>query len=179
MTYSPASRFPLWNYWLGRLARLGLVAGPLVFLGGWLFLPWLPSSVAKEMLHIEVQTVTWRVQLLGAISSLPGAILHVLLFLQLVKLFGLWERGIILEDANVHCFHKMGTLYLVSTVAAIVMMPVRSLALSIENPPGQRAISIGLDSDDIRTLFLGIFLWLLAYVLEQGRKYRQDTELTV
>ncbi len=168
-----------WSRWLGLVSRFWLVGGPVTMVAQWLALPVLPGGMAKHLLDAEAKVITWRVQLLGILSSLPSMAVHVLLFLQLVRLLDLWKEGQFLQQDSARCFRRMGSLFLVGTLVEIASRPLHTLALTIDNPPGQRALRIGLGSDDVRTVFLGLFLWMLASIMALGTRYREETELTV
>jgi len=179
MTIQKEAQVQLVSRILRRLSAFWLFGGPCVILGVWIALPWLPESIKTEMFHHPMGPVTPLVLAAGIAASIPGIVVHVLLFLQLMRLFGLWEKGIILETANVECFSKLGKFYLLSAVINILQESATSFALTLGLPRGHHSISIGFDTNQIQTFAIGLFLWLTAFVLEQGHRIKQEADLTV
>ena len=53
------------------------------------------------------------------------------------------------------------------------------MALTMHNPPGHHIVRVGLSSDNIIVLLIGIVVVLIAWVMEEGRKLQEEQRLTV
>ena len=166
--------------WMRRLSLFWMIFLPLVVLVIWAALPWIPDMLRDGFFKgMAVTETTPLVRISGMLASVPGIFLHILLFSQLAKLLGLWERGNIFDESNVRCFSKLGVYYLWGALIGVLQRALYSIALSISNPPGSRQISLGLSSDDFSSVAVGLFLWLLAYVLQQAYLLKREADLTV
>ena len=48
--------------------------------------------------------------------------------------------------------------------------------LTLNNPPGQRHLSVGIGSDLVFTLFFAGLVWLMAAVIAQGQTLAEENE---
>lgn len=176
------------------LSEIGMWVWPLLTMGMWLVLEYIPASelqrmagginagVAASVLHEPTSAfrVTWTVKLLGMGVSLFPAAVQFLFMRQWARLFGLYREGRIFETENVQCFARMGRHLLALAVYDIVFsMPLHSLALTASNPPGKHMLSFGLSSDHVPVLATGIAVVVIAWVMDEGRKLRQEADLVV
>lgn len=179
---------------LQALAAIGMWLWPLLTLGMWLFLEYVPVSEIQRMagginpglgasvIHTPTAwfTITWKVKALGMCVSLFPAAIQFLFMRQWVALFGLYRQGRIFETENVKCFARMGrTLLALSIYDIVFSMPLNSLALTASNPPGKHMISFGLTTSHVPVLATGVALVVIAWVMDEGRKLRQEADLVV
>lgn len=108
-----------------------------------------------------------------AITLLPGGVM-VWSFLILRRLFGLYARGEFFTRANVRCFRQLGLAALSWTVANLVYSGLLSAALTLSNPPGQRAVAISASGVDVTALFAGIALLVVSWVMDEARRIEEE-----
>lgn len=176
------------------LSEIGMWLWPVLTVGMWLFLEYIPVSELQRMagginpgfgasvIHAPTTAfhITWTVKCLGMCASLFPAAVQFLFMRQWVRLFGLYRSGRIFETENVKCFARMGRHLLALAVYDIVFsMPLHSLALTASNPPGKRMLTFGLSSDHVPVLATGIAVIVIAWVMDEGRKLRQEVDLVV
>ncbi|MFA6835603.1 MAG: DUF2975 domain-containing protein [Fibrobacteraceae bacterium] len=167
-------------FWMRRLFLFWMIFEPVMVLAIWAALPWVPEMILNSFLgEAAVSQTTPLVRIFGMAASLPGILLHVLLFFELAKLLSLWERGKFFEEEDIRCFSRLGVYYLWGAVIGVLQRALYSVALTISNPPGMRQLSVGLSSDDLGSVAAGFFLWLLAYVLQQAYLLKKEADLTV
>jgi hypothetical protein len=99
--------------------------------------------------------------------------------LYLVRLFGLYARGMIFTSGNVACYRKLGHVILWSMAASIVHSSLMTVVLTLDNPPGQRMISFGISSSEIARLLIGMTVLLVSWIMEVGREIQEEQQLTV
>ena len=181
----------------GRLRALSIAAmwiWPAITIGVWLVLEYIPLSELKHqaggfnpgigatLIHAPATTfnITWKVKIIGALVSIVPAALQFLFMRQWVALFSLYREGRVFEPENVRCFARMGRLLIaLASWDILLSMPLNSLILTLDNPPGKHMLSIGLTSDQIPTLATGIVLTVIAWVMDEGCKLRRDAELVI
>lgn len=176
------------------LARVGVWLWPAITVGWWFFLEFIPLSELQRMSgginswmgaslivnHTTLPQFTWKVKLIGATLALFPAAIQFLFMRQWVKLFGLYRNGKIFALENVHCFAMLGRFLLALSIYDIVLsMPIHSLVLTLDNPPGQHALSIGFSSDHIPTLATSLALIVIAWVMEEGCHLHREADLVV
>lgn len=176
------------------VARIGMWLWPALTVGMWLFLEYIPKpnlqtlagglnlGVGASMLHDPTMefAITWKVKLVGMAVSLVPAALQFLFMRQWVVLFGLYRERRIFATENVRCFARMGRLLLaLSSFDILLSMPIHSLVLTLDNPPGKHMLSFGLSSDHVPTLAAAIALVVIAWVMDEGCKLRSEADLVV
>jgi hypothetical protein len=176
------------------LARIGMWLWPALTLGTWLFLEHLPvqelqrlagmirPSLGASVAHDPTFAfhITWKVKLAGAGAALFPAAVQFLFMRQWVSLFGFYREGRIFATETVRCFSLMGRHLLALSLFDIALsMPLHSLVLTLDNPPGKRMLTLGFSSDDVPVLATGIALVVIAWAMEEGRKLRQEADLII
>lgn len=176
------------------VARMGMWLWPALTVGMWLLLDYIPKpelqslagglnlGLGASILHdpTMVFTITWKVKLVGMAVSLIPAAIEFLFMRQWVVLFGLYREGRIFETENVRCFARMGRFLLaLSSFDILLSMPIHSLVLTLDNPPGKHMLSFGLSSDHVPTLATAIALVVIAWVMDEGCKLRSEADLVV
>lgn len=99
--------------------------------------------------------------------------------IQLRRLFGLYEKGVIFSKDNVACFSSLGRTLMVWIVANIVSQSLLSVVLTFSNPPGQRCLTVGISSRELTVLFVGIAVLCISRVMDEGRKIKEEQELFI
>lgn len=89
-------------------------------------------------------------------------------------LFGHYGRGDIFTRDAIRCLHGLAYALILWLPAQLVYSPLMSLALTLGNEPGQRQLAIGFDEVELTTLFLGIVIRLISWVMEEARKLEED-----
>lgn len=121
----------------------------------------------------------WETRLMGlAVSILPSGIAMVFLW-WLIQLFSSFARGEVFTGATVRHIRNLGWTMIVGVISAPIYDALISYTLTMHNPPGERIISIGLDSTEFEELIMAGIIILISWVMEEGRKLRESDELTV
>ena len=128
---------------------------------------WLPAQL------------TWDTIGLLYVAGLPRFLVTMGILLCLCRLFRLYETGNFFEVANVVLYRRLGTLFLVAVLASVLSDTLGSVALTLHNPPGQRMLTVGLSSNHLQLLFVGLVAMALGRVMEQGRLLQDEAKLTV
>jgi hypothetical protein len=54
-----------------------------------------------------------------------------------------------------------------------------TLALTFNNPPGQRMISIGFSSTDFSEIVTALMIIVVAWIMDEGRKLKEEQALVI
>ena len=63
-----------------------------------------------------------------------------------------------------------------AALASMLAGSATSVLLTLNNPPGQRHLSVGIGSDLVFTLFFAGLVWLMAAVIAQGQTLAEENE---
>jgi len=151
---------------------------PLSTLVFWIFFNSVPDNF-KGGLPVRVRTdlppltllLGFLISLIPLSATLYGAI-------NLKKLFGLYEQGIVFAEQNVRCFHHIGYALVASVPANIISTMLISLLLNFDKPFGTRVI-FQFSSYDIAFLFIGAMIVLVSWVMKEAVRMEDEQAHTV
>ena len=153
---------------------------PLIPVVCWLCYNDLPQVMHENLL--PGKNIAWlplNSKLIALTGSLPETVVSVLALIGLKRLFLLYEQGIYFQAENVALFRLLGKLAFWSVLADVFSKTVLAIALSINNQPGQRILSIGFSSDHLKLLIVAVIIMLIGMVTDEGRKIHDELRLTV
>ncbi|AFM24101.1 DUF2975 domain-containing protein [Desulfomonile tiedjei] len=164
-----------------RLACSGLILClPFVVAAFWVFFNQVYSSLRMVPLPVRVDhDLSGLTRLLAFSADLIPLAATIYGLLRLRDLFGLYENGLIFTERNVHCFRSLGRTLLVWVGCDIVRYSILSVVLTLENPPGQRLLVVGINSGELAGVFTAIVVLIISWVMEEARKLREDQQLIV
>ena len=117
--------------------------------------------------------------LLGFALTLMQMSIGIYALAQLRRLFGLYREGRIFEHENVACLRKISLAMIVWVPAKTVFNALVGIAVTLPNPPGQRLLTLSVDSDQALVLLAGFALLTISWVMEEGRKVQAEQSLIV
>ncbi|MCE5210864.1 MAG: DUF2975 domain-containing protein [Deltaproteobacteria bacterium] len=164
------------------LLSILLVAIPLLDIGFWSLINYLPetlinvntsgSPIVPNKLSVQLQVIGFIVSLLP-LSALLYCIMNIR------KLFSFYREGVIFSFEHVNLFKKTATALLLWVVLKIIYDSAVSVIFTFGNPPGQRLLRVGLGSGEITALFVGGIIFIIAWVMDEGRILNEEKELTI
>ena len=130
------------------------------------------SSYTSQPLSIE--TRMWAL----VVSLLPcGVIFYALLIL--TKLFKSYEASEVFTVETVKYYRKLGLSFFYWAFGGLVYGGLISVVLSFNNPPGQRILSISFTGLDVVTLFCGMIVLVISYVMNEAQKIADEQRNTI
>lgn len=108
--------------------------------------------------------------------ALTVAPLSVALFAvwNLRRLFSLYATGRIFTRENVRCFRNMGWALIVIVPVEVVYRAALSVALSMDNPPGERFFAIELSSNNLGILLIGAVVLVVSWVMAEAVRVQEE-----
>ena len=118
-------------------------------------------------------------RLVGFIAGMIPTGLNMLALFYLVRLFGLYAQGLIFTRDNVRYIRLTGYVLLIRQAAHPVHQTLETIALTINNPPGQRMIQIGLTDDNLSQIVVALIIILVSWIMDEGRKLKEEEALVI
>jgi len=164
------------------LLSILLVAIPLLDIGFWSLINYLPetlinvntsgSPIVPNKLSVQLQVIGFIVSLLP-LSALLYCIMNIR------KLFSFYKEGVIFSFEHVSLFKKTATALMLWVILKIIYDSAVSVIFTFGNPPGQRLLRVGLSSGEVTALFVGGIIFIIAWVMDEGRILNEEKELTI
>lgn len=146
---------------------------------------WFWYNDMPQVMHDNIfqgKTIPWlplNSRLIALAGNLPATIILIFALINLKRLFFLYEHGIYFQAENVRLFRSLGKLAFWSVFADVINKSVLEIAVTINNPPGQRILSVGFSSDHLKLLIIAVIIMLIGMVIDEGRKIHDEIQLTV
>lgn len=167
---------------LGRRMQAILMAGAIVLLMG---LAWLVAEVAGNPGSLE-DVIRQGLSLAGPLTFSPAVIaITGLLFAAQLALLGaalycVWrmfgafaaEEPLSIEPAI--WMRRAGLAFVFLAAGGVLARSAIHLALTLGNPAGQRALSIGIGSGEVLTLLIASIMYMMSRVLAVAADVRAD-----
>jgi hypothetical protein len=153
-----------------RSKRPSLLVQVMCILGALLLLP-IPIWLALSPASLDPMGMAWH---LGVHEALPfvGAGLFVLA--QLWRLFARYRRGDMLSAGTARVFAAFAWGVVALALMHIVGFALMSVALSWDNPPGQRLLRVTVEWKDYVLLLLGAALVAVARVMVRAAAAEEE-----
>lgn len=163
-----------------NLFTIGLYTLPLIPAIFWLGFNYLPTELQSQLGSYSVQgPLPLNSRLLALVGTIPSTLVLVFSLLSLRTLFSLYGQNIYFQHQNIDQYKRLGKLAVWSVLGDVFSKTVLSVALSINNPPGQRMLSIGFSSDHLKLLIVSGIILVIAMVMEEAKQLKEEHQLTV
>lgn len=158
-------------------------SAPVLPVLSWMFYNDLPEAMRLQMAGNFPVAGTFCLALNQRILASAAGFLVSLITMAglfyLIRLFSLYEKGIIFSSANVEYYRKLGYIIIISMFAGIIHNSAMSVILSLQNPPGNRIITLSLSSSEIAIGIIGMIVVLISWIMDAGREMKEEQEYTV
>ncbi len=159
-----------------------LVMIPLYYLFYWVFINHLPETlitVNTLKTPIVPHQLPLELQMLGLFASLFP--LAPLLFgiSNLKRLFAFYREGVVFSFEHVKLFKNTAKGLLLWVVLSIIYESAKGVLFTWANPPGSRMLNVGIGSWEMTTLLAVGIIYVIAWVMDEGRILAEENELTV
>ena len=155
---------------------------PLYYVSYWAFVNYLPETLINVNIHpapLIPNELPVKLQIIGFITSLLPLSALIYVILNIRKLFSFYKEGVIFSFEHVSLFKKTAKSLVLWVVLSIIYESAKSVIFSAGNPPGSRVITVGFSSAEITTLLVGGIVFIIAWVMDEGRFLNEENKLTV
>lgn len=163
---------------LRLVSTLLMLAIPIVLALVWAFVNHLPYFSGQLPVPVKGYLPRATRVLAFVASLLPGGV-AIYALSRLRRLFDLYSQGIIFRAANVECFRQLGYALFAWAAAGFLFKTLVGVILTFHWKPGTRLLVVGIDSQDVLAVFMGLVVITVAWVMDQGRKLYEEQELFV
>ncbi|USG60685.1 DUF2975 domain-containing protein [Sneathiella marina] len=168
-----------WIYWILSLC---IVIIPVYYLSFWFLInntDFPLDAITTGATPIEPRTLPTEILAAGYLSSIFPLTVLVFVLLSLRKIFQLYKKGIVFSLEHVALFKKTAKLLVFWVLVSIAYESVKSVLFSLENPPGEKVLSIGFGSDEVTVILVAAFVYVIAWVMDEGRALAEENEMTI
>ena len=159
-----------------------MVVIPLYYILYWLFINYLPETLINVNIKptpLIPNELPIKLQIIGFITSLFPLSALIYLVTNIRKLFSFYKEGVIFSFEHVSLFKKTAKSLVSWVVLSIIYESAKSVIFSAGNPPGTRVLKVGFSSAEITTLLVGGVVFIIAWVMDEGRILSEENELTI
>ncbi len=146
---------------------------------GFNIIPFEVIGLSKLIHHSILGEITPLMRFLGFLVSLIPTTLQIVIYWQLKNLFSLYRHQQFFAAQNVLCIRWIALALLIKEALSPVYEMLMSLALTMNNPPGQRMISISFGSNNIEIIVTALVILVIAWIMDEARKLEEDKRLTI
>ncbi|MFH2044194.1 MAG: DUF2975 domain-containing protein [Pseudomonadota bacterium] len=159
-----------------------LVAIPLYYVVYWAFINYLPAKlIAINIPSIPLipHKLPIKLQLVGFMTSLLPLSALIYGLVNIRKLFSFYKEGIIFSFEHVSFFKKTANALVLWVFSSMIYESAKSVLFSVGNPPGSRVIDVNFGTAEITPLLVGGIVFVIAWVMDEGRVLSEENELTI
>ena len=140
---------------------------------------WPASTIGLDIhfSHVDAATmlgVPLSERLLAMVFALMPALIATWGLVSLARLFQAFVRGEIFSLPALRALSNVTTALFWNVIAGLLVQVPITYLLTMHNPPGHRAISLGFGSDDIEMLFLAGVTFVIARVMAEARRVAEE-----
>jgi hypothetical protein len=136
----------------------------------------LGRAAGLDLSHLAQGGVSSAARLRMAAAGLPPVLVGLALLWQLWALFGEYLRGAVFSPRALACLRRFGALLVVLAVVQPLGQALMSVAISWDNPPGQRVLLVSISSSD-NALVIGALVFVaIARVMTEAARVAEENE---
>lgn len=159
------------SLWLQRACWLFVCFVPLGFAFSWYM------AISKQSLYevkLPFKVVYDNIELWQwlagiALTALPMLAL-VIALKYLSQLMQEFAQGRYFSLPAIDNLYRFSTWLLASTVLKIVIVPFLSVALTINNPDGERMLVVTIEGDNLYVALIAVVFFVITRILQEGRR---------
>ena len=159
-----------------------VVMVPLYYVSYWVFVNHLPETLINVNAHttpLIPNELPIKLQIIGFFTSLLPLFALSYVIINIRKLFSFYKEGVIFSFEHVSLLKKTAKALVLWVVLSIIYESAKSVIFSAGNPPGSRVLKVGFSSAQITTLLVGGVVFIIAWVMQEGRTLNEENDLTV
>jgi hypothetical protein len=127
------------------------------------------------ILHI----LTLNTRFLGFLLSLIPTSVELVILYFLIRLFRLYESGIVFTMANVLYIRNIAYALLIGQLIHPIYEGLMGLILTWGNPPGHRFASVSFSEANIGIILMAFFVILISWIMAEGSQLAEEQKLTI
>ncbi|NOH72232.1 DUF2975 domain-containing protein [Vibrio pectenicida] len=130
------------------------------------------SSYTSEPLTLQTRLLSLLISLLPC-----GIVFYALILLK--NLFKSYENGEIFTIQTVKYYRQLGLVFFYWAIGGFVYSGLFSVALSFNNPPGERLLALTFTGLDVMALFCGFIVVVISHVMREAQQLADEQKHTI
>lgn len=173
-----------------------LIIIPVLFIIQWFFISTTKSDISNALNffgifektiqtpegYINLNTVAWTpiLKLLGFSAGMIGVLPFLISLFVLKAIFANYQRGEIFSVKNAILYRKLGILFLLDALLIkSLSQTLMVLAVTFTNSPGHRYLTVSFGAPNLTSLFYGMLVLLVSWVMLEASKIYEENKFTV
>lgn len=168
------------------LFTVGLYTVPFFPAIYWLGLNYLPAELQSPFSSCLMQShcsveyaLPLNLRFLAFGGTIPSTLVLIFSLLSVRRLFSLYGQNIYFERQNIDLYKRLGKLAIWAVFCDVFSDTVRTLATSLNNPPGERMLRICFSTEHFKLLIVSGIILVIAMVMDEAKKMSEEQQLTV
>jgi hypothetical protein len=132
--------------------------------------------------YVNLSHVSWTriLQLLGFSADVVGLLPFLISLFVIKQIFNSYQKGEVFTVKNAILYRKLGGLLLLDALLMkSLSQTLMVLAVTFTNPPGHRYLSISFGTPNLTSLFYGVLVIIVSWVMLEASKIYEEQKLTV
>ncbi|WP_319380897.1 DUF2975 domain-containing protein [Thiomicrorhabdus sp.] len=176
------SRVKILSNWVYRALSIGIVFIPIYYVSYWFLVNHITLpliAVNTSATPITPHELPTEILAAGFISSLLPLTVLVFVLLNLRKIFLFYKDGVIFSFEHVILFKRTAKLLSIWVVLSVIYESVKSVLFSLNNPVGERVLSVGFGFEELTVIIVAAFIYVIAWVMDEGRALAEENQMTI
>ena len=114
-----------------------------------------------------------------AIMLIPELLFCLFIYLSLIKLFGLYQQGIMFTVNHINQLRNVGTCLLVWSAFDLLYPILLVLFLRLSGLSESLPLFLSISSDQLLKSLVGLIIFVLSWIMTEAQKLQQEQELTI
>lgn len=131
-------------------------------------------SIANPNVLLDSQYIHIYQPILAAAISALFMLLPLWGLWHLRRLFKLFRSGVFFTEKSVRHMHIFALTIFISALLKPISSALLSVVLTLENPPGQKALAISFGSNEISQIFMAGVLIAVTWILREGQRIASE-----
>ncbi len=146
------------------------------------FVGTLDKTIQTPEGFVTLSTVSWTpmLQLLGFGADIIGLLPYLSSLFILKEIFKNYQKREIFSMRNAILYRRLGILFLLDALLIQSLSEtLMVLAVTFTNPPGHRYLTVSLGTPNLTSLFYGILVIVVSWVMLEASKLHDEQKFTI
>lgn len=146
------------------------------------FFGMLEQTIQTPEGYVNLSNISWTplLQLLGFSADIIGLLPFLISLFILKAIFKNYQKGEVFSVRNAIHYRRLGALFLLDALLIkSLSQTLMVLAVTFTNPPGSRYLSISFGTPNLSSLFYGVLVIVVSWVMLEASKLHDEHKFTI
>ena len=155
------------------LCYLAIVVMPLFFVWMWIDFERVTLNLGENNALVVPESLSLLSRIIGFTLNVIPVILLVIGIFSLIKFLDNLQKSDYFNHENSIYLSRFASMLLWSTLMRPITDALVTIAITVNNPPGQRSVSFNLGTDEITGMFFGVLIFILSRLIAASKEPTQ------